>query len=68
MPWGQKAIDLFKEHRLVWKVWETVEGLPQLADWRGSEEFKMCEKRSIENYAEFGLDGEDTVAPLALGH
>ncbi|KAF9907211.1 hypothetical protein EC991_011201 [Linnemannia zychae] len=65
VPWGQKAIDMFKEYPLVWKVKETVDRLPQLIKWRATEEFKAYEKESINNYSEFGLDGEDTVAPLS---
>lgn len=66
VPWGQKAIDEFKKHSSVWKVKETVDGLPQLAKWRTSEEFKATERSSIEDYADTGLDGEDVVAPLAV--
>ncbi|KAF9124025.1 hypothetical protein BGW39_008526 [Mortierella sp. 14UC] len=65
VPWGQKAIDMFKQYPLVWKVKETVDRLPQLVKWRAAEEFKEYEKQSVKDYSDYGLDGEDTVAPLA---
>ncbi|KAF8945892.1 hypothetical protein BGZ47_001780 [Haplosporangium gracile] len=66
VPWGQKVIDEFKRHSLVWKVKETVDGISQLAKWRASEEFKATERHSIADYSDTGLDGEDAVAPLAV--
>ncbi|KAG0280109.1 hypothetical protein BGZ95_011260 [Linnemannia exigua] len=64
VPWGQKAIDMFKKYPLVWKVKETVERVPRLVEWRATDEFKGYEMESVKNYSEFGLDGEDAVAPL----
>ncbi|KAF9930910.1 Glutathione S-transferase S1 [Linnemannia zychae] len=63
-PWGQDVIDMFKLYPYVWKVWETVDKLPQLAKWRASDEFRAYEKKSIEDYSEFAVKGVDNVAPL----
>ncbi|KAF9917774.1 hypothetical protein FBU30_000517 [Linnemannia zychae] len=64
LSWGQKVIDVFKQYPLIWKVWETVDKLPQLARWRVSDEFRAYEKQTIETYSVYTVDGEDNVAPL----
>jgi starvation-inducible outer membrane lipoprotein len=45
------ALDRFQQYTSLWKVKETVEKVPAIAEWRQSEIFKRHEKASIEWYA-----------------
>ena len=51
VPWGEMALDRFKQYKLIWKVKETVEKVPEIAEWRQSATFKGLEEATIEFYS-----------------
>lgn len=51
MPWGEMALDRIKQYKSLWKVKETVEKVPEIAEWRQSATFKGLEQNSIGFYA-----------------
>jgi uncharacterized protein (DUF169 family) len=59
LPWGKMALERFQQYESLWKVNETVEKVPAIAEWRQSELYKDLEKKSFEFYAIFGVPDEE---------
>ncbi|KAF9919270.1 Glutathione S-transferase S1 [Lobosporangium transversale] len=59
LPWGQMAIDVFKNYEAVWKVKETVDKVEELKAWYSSDKFKHYEQGSIKWYERLVVPGEE---------
>ncbi|KAF9549900.1 Glutathione S-transferase S1 [Mortierella hygrophila] len=56
--WGKMALDRFKQYESLWKVKETVEKVPEIAEWRQSALFKGLEECTVRFYTAM-TDPED---------
>ncbi|OAQ34877.1 hypothetical protein K457DRAFT_151993 [Linnemannia elongata AG-77] len=50
VPLGKMALDRFKQYESLWKVKETVEKVPEIAEWRQSATFKGLEEATLGFY------------------
>lgn len=56
------ALDRFQQYESLWKVKETVEKVPAIAEWRQSKIFKSHEEASIAWYAKNAFPEDESEA------
>ncbi|KAF9133443.1 Glutathione S-transferase S1 [Mortierella sp. 14UC] len=59
IPWGKMALERFQQYESLWKVNETVEKVPGIAEWRQTELYKGLVEKTIDFYSGNGVPDEE---------
>ncbi|KAF9908498.1 hypothetical protein EC991_009762 [Linnemannia zychae] len=59
VPWGKMALERLKQYESLWKVNETVEKVPAIAEWRQTKLYKSLVENTINFYLNFAVPDEE---------